>query len=49
MSLKHLEDVLTRPLQDALTRSIEDVLRTHDQDRYIGLNQDTLRMSSEDV
>ena len=39
-------------LEDAFKRSwrrLEDVLKTYGQDEYIGLDQDVLKTSSEDV
>ena len=51
-SWKRLEDVLARRLEDVLKTSwkrLEDVLKTYSQDEYIGLDQDVLKTSSEDV
>ena len=57
-SSKRFEDVLkmswrhfSRRLEDVLTfwRRLEDVLKTYGQDEYIGLDQDVLKTSSEDV
>ena len=50
-----LEDVLNtswRCLEDVLKtswRRLEDVLKTYSQDEYIGLHQDVLKTSSEDI
>ena len=52
MSWRRLEDVLKTFLQDVLKTSwkrLEDVLKTYSQDEYIGLDQDVLKTSSEDV
>ena len=52
LSWRRLEDVLARRLEDALKMSwkrLEDVLKTYGQDEYIGLNQDVLKTSAEDV
>ena len=43
-SWKRLEDVLKTSW-----KRLEDVLKTYDQDKYIGLDQDVLKTSSEDV
>ena len=46
------QDVLKtswKRLEDVLTRRLEDVLKTYGQDKYIGLDQDVLKTSSEDV
>ena len=51
-SWRRLEDVLKTFLQDVLKTSwkrLEDVLKTYGQDEYIGLDQDVLKTSSEDV
>ena len=51
-SWRRLEDVLKTFLQDVLKTSwkrLEDVLKTYSQDEYIGLDQDVLKTSSEDV
>ena len=51
-SWRCLEDVFARRLEDVLKTSwkrLEDVLKTYGQDEYIGLDQDVLKMSSEDV
>ena len=51
-SSKCLEDVLKMSWQDVLKTSwkrLEHVLKTYGQDQYIGLNQDVLKTSSEDV
>ena len=57
-SSKRFEDVLkmswrhfSRRLEDVLTfwRRLEDVLKTYGQDEYIGLDQDVLKTSSDDV
>ena len=54
-SSKRLEDALKTPwrgLEDVLTTSskrLEDVLKTYGQEKYIGLDQDVLKTSSEDV
>ena len=54
-SWRRLEDVLKtswRRLEDVLKTSwkrLEDVLKTYSQDEYIGLDQDVLKTSSEDV
>ena len=45
------EDVFARHLEDVLKaswRRLEDVLKTHDQDEYIVLDYDVLKISSED-
>ena len=53
-SSKSLEDVLKtlwRGLEDVFKtswRGLEDVLKTYGQDKYIGLDQDVLKTSSED-
>ena len=53
--LEHLEDIFARrveDLEDVLNtswRGLEDVLKTYGQDEYIGLDQDVLKTSSEDV
>ena len=44
MSWKRLEDVLKTSW-----KRLEDVLKTYGQDEYIGLDQDVLKTSSEDV
>ena len=55
MSWRRFEDVLKtswRRLEDVLKTSwkrLEDVLKTYSQDEYIGLDQDVLKTSSEDV
>ena len=55
MPWRRLEDVLKTPwrrLEDVLKtswRHLEDVLKTYGQDEYIGLDQDVLKTSSEDV
>ena len=44
------QDVLARRLEEVLKISwkrLEDVLKTHDQEEYIGLNQDALKVCSE--
>ena len=49
---RSLQDVLKtswRCLEDVFARRLEDVLKTYDQDDYIGLDQDVLKTSSEDV
>ena len=49
---RHLEGVLNTLLQDLSKTSwkrLEDVLKTYSQDEYIGLNQEVLKTSSEDV
>ena len=38
-----------RCLEDVFARRLEDVLKTYSQDEYIGLDQDVLKTSSEDV
>ena len=54
-SWRRLENVLKTPwrrLEDVLKTSwkrFEDVLKTYSQDEYIGLDQDVLKTSSEDV
>ena len=54
-SWRRLEEVLKtswRLLEDVLKtswRRLEDVLKTYGQDEYIGLDQDVLKTSSEDV
>ena len=54
-SWRRFEDVLKmswRRLEDVLKTSwkrLEDVLKTYGQDEYIGLDQDVLKTSSEDV
>ena len=51
-SWRRLEDVLKTFLQDVLKTSwkrLEDVLKTYGQDEYIGLDQDVLKTSFEDV
>ena len=52
MSWRRLENVLktsSRCLEDVFARRLEDVLKTYDQDEYIGLDQDVLKTSSEDL
>ena len=47
-----LQDVLKtswKRLEDVLARRLENVLKTYDQDEYIGLDQDVLKTSPEDV
>ena len=49
---RRLENVLARRLKDILKTSwkrLEGVLKMYDQDEYIGLDQDVLKTSSEDV
>ena len=51
-SWKRLKDILARRLEDVLKTSwkgLEDVLKTYDQDEYIGLDQDVLKTSPEDI
>ena len=59
-SWRCLEDVFARRLEDVLKTSwrrlgktswkrLEDVLKTYGQDEYIGLDQDVLKTSSDDV
>ena len=51
-SWRRLENVLKTSWQDVLKTSwkrLEDVLKTYGQDEYIGLDQDVLKTSSEDV
>ena len=51
-SWKRLEDVLARRLEEVLKTSwkrLKDVLKTYGQDEYIGLNQNVLKTSSEDL
>ena len=51
-SWRRLENVLKTSWQDVLKTSwkrLEDVLKTYGQDKYIGLDQDVLKTSSEDV
>ena len=54
-SSKSLKDVLKTSwnrLEDVLKMSwkrLEDVLKTYSQDKYIGLHQDVLKTSSEDI
>ena len=46
------QDVLKmswRRLEDVMARRLEDVLKTYGQDEYIGLGQDVLETSSEDI
>ena len=50
-SWRWLEDVLARRLKDVLKMSwkrLEDIFEMYDQEKYTGLNQDVLKMSSED-
>ena len=52
MSWRCFEDVLARRLEEVLKVSwkrLEDVLKTHDQEEYIGLDQDALKVFSEYV
>ena len=52
MSWRRLQNVLKtswRCLEDVFARRLEDVLKTYDQDDYVGLDQDVLKTSSEDV
>ena len=44
MSWRHLEDVFKTSW-----RSLENVLKTYGQDEYIGVDQDVLKTSSEDL
>ena len=49
---RRLEDVLKTPwrcLQNVLKTFLQDVSKTYSQDEYIGLDQDILKTSSEDV
>ena len=51
-SWRRLENVLKTSWQDVLKTSwkrLEDVLKTYSQDEYIGLDQDVLKTSSEDM
>ena len=51
-SWRGLEDVLKTSWQNVLktsSKGLEDVLKTYDQDEYIGLDQDVLKTSFEDV
>ena len=59
-SSRCFEDVFTRRLQNVFKTfwrrldktswiRLEDVLKTYDQDEYIGLDQDVLKKSSEDI
>ena len=46
---KCLEGVLARRFEDVFARRIEDVLKMYDQDEYIDIDYNVLKMSSEDV
>ena len=47
--LQNLLKTSWRCLEDIFARCLEDVLKTYSQDEYIGLDQDVLKTSSEDV